>query len=55
MTREEAQKTLDELQVQHAAHTAAVTAGTPTPGLDWGRLISVLKFILDALATVKKP
>ncbi len=51
-SKAEAQKALDELQAEHATHTASAVSGIAA-SLDVGKLILILKFILDNLPVKK--
>ncbi len=57
MTREEAKAQCDELSAQHASQTATAApgiAGIPAH-IDWGKLITIVKFILDNLPVAHTP
>ncbi len=57
MTREEAKAQCDELSAQHASQTATAApgiAGIPAH-IDWGKLITIVKFILDNLPVAHVP
>ncbi len=52
-SKAEAQKALDELQAEHAAAHAASTVSGILGSLDTGKLLLILKFILDNLPVKK--